>query len=340
MPQNKSVDVIQKLEKENLDLRNQINEMEEFLNDYGLHWVGNSKKKDENNENTLNLLTSTAADTSKDAMFKCDYDLIIQNINELNSMTDYNEPTINYTKNGAKFETKKSVPLILYANGISLYDGPFRSFNEALTKKFCIDIIDGYFPSELETAYPDGVPFSVVDKREVFFKDNRNPVLKSDGYRLGNPKNNTEIIETQLKKDPMTIEQFLNKLPTSIIKNGKLINIREDLADKLNHPIRKCDEEVKTSSNSYIISTPAFVNLQKQNPNIDTEALFKISRVSDDENSPKISTIRVKSLNSTEQDSYLIKMYYTDTVQQLKNHIKIYRYFFPFDFRYFKIIFG
>ena len=27
----------------------------------------------------------------------------------------------------------------------------------------------------------------------------------------------------------MTIEQFLNKLPTSVIKNGKIIEIRNDL---------------------------------------------------------------------------------------------------------------
>ena len=29
----------------------------------------------------------------------------------------------------------------------------------------------------------------------------------------------------------MTIEQFLNKLPTSVIKNGKIIDVRNDLKE-------------------------------------------------------------------------------------------------------------
>jgi hypothetical protein len=67
-----------------------------------------------------------------------------------------------------------------------LYNGPFRSFDESLTKKFCIDITDGYFPSELQEKYPDGVSFNLIDKRDIIFKsDETNSVFQSKGYRLG-----------------------------------------------------------------------------------------------------------------------------------------------------------
>ena len=67
-----------------------------------------------------------------------------------------------------------------------MYNGPFRSFDESLTKKFCIDITDGYFPSELQEKYPDGVSFNLIDKRDIIFKsDETNSVFQSKGYRLG-----------------------------------------------------------------------------------------------------------------------------------------------------------
>ncbi len=331
--------LIHKLEKENLDLRNKISDMEQFLSDYGLRWIGD-KEKQENYKRSLSRRTSTTAPAATVAEtpnneFECNYDLVIENINELNSMTDYNEPTINYTQNGAKFETTKSIQLTLYANGIALYEGPFRSFDEAMTRKFCIDIMDGYFPSELEAAYPDGVPFSLVDKREVFFKNERNPVFTSKGYRLGSPRtispdrDKNQTVETQLSKNPMTIEQFLNKLPTSVVKNSKLINIREDLAEQLNANSVKASSDkgkAQPASNNHVISTPAFIQLQVQHPEIvDQEALFKICPSGDEISSPKVATIRVKSLSSTEDSTYLIKMFYTDTVQQLKDHIKMHR---------------
>ena len=39
----------------------------------------------------------------------------------------------------------------------------------------------------------------------------------------------------------MTIEQFLNKLPTSVIKNGKIIDVRNDLKELIK--VKKKTEE-------------------------------------------------------------------------------------------------
>ena len=136
--------------------------------------------------------------------------MLIKNAKELNSLTDENEPKIVEFKNGAKFETTKSIKLTLYSNGICLFDGPFRSFDDALTKKFCIDIMDGYFPSELQSRYPDGVPFDVIDKRDVFFKDERSSILKTKGYRLGNEDDSKEDESNKSNAKPKYVENKLH----------------------------------------------------------------------------------------------------------------------------------
>lgn len=42
-----------------------------------------------------------------------------------------------------------------------LFSGPFRPFSDPVTQQCVQDIHDGYFPSELQTKFPDGVPFVV-----------------------------------------------------------------------------------------------------------------------------------------------------------------------------------
>ena len=54
-----------------------------------------------------------------------------------------------------------AIQLILYKNGIVMFEGPFRSFDEPSTQTCISDLMDGYFPSELQAKYPDGVPFRV-----------------------------------------------------------------------------------------------------------------------------------------------------------------------------------
>ena len=61
-----------------------------------------------------------------------------------------------------------SVPLTLYANGIMMFSGPFRPYTDKLTQICIKDLMDGYFPSELQERYPDGVPFNVSELRDIF----------------------------------------------------------------------------------------------------------------------------------------------------------------------------
>lgn len=51
--------------------------------------------------------------------------------------------------------------LQFYKNGMTVQGGSLRSYNDPTTSAFIRDILDGYFPSELQQEYPDGVPFMV-----------------------------------------------------------------------------------------------------------------------------------------------------------------------------------
>jgi hypothetical protein len=64
--------------------------------------------------------------------------------------------------------------------------------------------MDGYFPSELQSRYPDGVPIQVVDKRDIYFKQESNSVFQSKGYRLGSARIHTSNPSDDLSKNNQT----------------------------------------------------------------------------------------------------------------------------------------
>lgn len=113
------------------------------------------------------------------------FDLVLQRIRELNVIAGEGESFVQLTAKGAQLATKESVRLSLYRDGIVLFDGPFRSYQEHSTQvsapqektklllptaasnlhshlqQFIQDLTDGYFPSELQSRFPDGIPFEV-----------------------------------------------------------------------------------------------------------------------------------------------------------------------------------
>lgn len=60
-----------------------------------------------------------------------------------------------------RLKTPSCMSLKFYKNGMTVQDGPLRPFDHPATVSFLRDILDGYFPSELQQAYPNGVPFKV-----------------------------------------------------------------------------------------------------------------------------------------------------------------------------------
>ncbi|XP_061171164.1 UBX domain-containing protein 11-like isoform X2 [Saccostrea echinata] len=344
------------LEKKCLLLQQQVHEMEAFLADYGMVWVGeridtssayyndkSSADSDSESEEELwrpetslshnvpaPVTTTTRSDTVQ-SEFKVDYDKIIENIKDLNVLAGEGVSKIQHTSDGARLRLPEPVPLVLYANGIMLFSGPFRPFTDPVTQQCVQDIHDGYFPSELQNKFPDGVPFVVTDYREVYFKDTRREVFHGTGQVLGgetrpsrlvpdsktgekshdttpnNTPENTHLkIATELPGKKMTVGQFLQKLPKSVIKDGKVIDIRNSVGENF--------KDVKTSQGVTVVETDTVRDIKK--------------RLDEDEGSrpmtPRnITTLRVKS--DTGNHTYILKMKFHETIRDLRKYIDLQR---------------
>ncbi|KAH9496242.1 UBX domain-containing protein 11 [Bulinus truncatus] len=292
---NTNTNSMKDLETHCLLLQQQVHEMETFLAEYGMVWVGENGNSisnvylpesvdDEDDENITNTsIRSYSPDNSiassnpfgiwrqdvslpsSQAPFNIDFNLLIENIKDLNVLAGEGVAQIKKTADGARFTVPEPIQLTIYANGILMFDGPFRPYSDSKTRQCVQDLLDGYFPSELQQRYPDGVPFVITDLRGTHFQPKASPVIFSgEGQMLGGeikpsrlirthrrdssnklqvPSPRTSAISsdekqvttitTKLPRKPLTQSQFINKLPKSVIKDGKVIEIRDSVAKTL-----------------------------------------------------------------------------------------------------------
>lgn len=145
-----------------------------------------------------------------------------------------------------------SVPLTLYNNGLSLFAGPFRPYSDPSTQQVIRDLTDGYFPSELQSRYPEGVPLAVNDQRDVFFhQKSLSSHFPGSGHLLGGEKGPSRLMPSgaklratpacpsglkevsELPGEKLSMEQFLSKLPQSVVRGGRVLEIRTGIRDVL-----------------------------------------------------------------------------------------------------------
>ncbi|NXI55324.1 UBX11 protein, partial [Chloroceryle aenea] len=86
-----------------------------------------------------------------------DFDLILEKVKDLNVLAGEGISHIEHTPRGAQLREPEPLPLTLYQNGIIMADGAFRPYEDPSTQQCLQDIADGYFPSELQLRYPDGI---------------------------------------------------------------------------------------------------------------------------------------------------------------------------------------
>uniref|UniRef100_A0A673KT62 UBX domain-containing protein 11 n=1 Tax=Sinocyclocheilus rhinocerous TaxID=307959 RepID=A0A673KT62_9TELE len=194
----------EKLVKLCLRLQNQVWEMEKFLNDYGMITVGRCKEHDERANSQLPGATNARK------TFEINYDLVLQNIQELNIVAGEGQSHVTATPGGAKLTQQSSIPLC----------GPFRSYQDPSTQECMQDLMDGFFPSELQDRFPNGVPFQVRTSDTRFEHDFG--MIHSYCITL-----NCQSVWHLGKK--LSMEQFLQKLPVTVVKEGKVISIRDSI---------------------------------------------------------------------------------------------------------------
>ncbi|KAF3691733.1 UBX domain-containing protein 11 Socius UBX domain-containing protein 5 [Channa argus] len=229
-----------------------------FLNDYGLIWVGDGQSSDSNDveQPAHNLERGLwQPGTSVVRNFRMNFDLVLQRIRELNILAGEGESFIQTTATGAQLKIKDPIQLRLYRNGIVMFDGPFRSYQEHSTQvhdrrdeEFIISVSWDTFPGEGQA----------VQKRS-------------------NDSSNVASLQIPVKK--LTMHQFLNRLPKVVVKAGRVIDIRDSLQATL-----QGSSEAQSSDSVILIDTPALQAMKEK-------LLTSVRPLS----VPEVFTLKVKS---------------------------------------------
>ncbi|XP_064254702.1 UBX domain-containing protein 11 isoform X4 [Passer domesticus] len=124
------------LEARCLQLQRQLWEMERFLSDYGLVWVGEAREdmesvRDEEEQPAGSLCRPGEAVVCKQQI---DFDLILENIKDLNSLVGEGVSQIERTARGARLRRAEPLPVTLYQNGITVGHGAFRPYQHPATQ--------------------------------------------------------------------------------------------------------------------------------------------------------------------------------------------------------------
>ncbi|KAM9320190.1 UBX domain-containing protein 11 [Gastrophryne carolinensis] len=283
------------LEKRFQELQKKVFDMEHFLSDYGLIWVG-----DEDLATSDEQKTSSSSDLGLSPnIFQPDFDLIVENLQDLNILGGDGVSKIQYGERSARLKPPEPVQLTLYKNGIIMFQGPFRSYQEPSTQQCLRDIMDGYFPSELQARFPEGVIFQVTDLREVVFRERRSwDEFPGTGQTVGDASGN--IKETsKLPGLQLSVDQFLNRLPKSVVSSGRVLEIQGPLREALKGSKGERTQEI-------LIDSPHVLSLE-ETPHTDAV----------------VCTLRIKSENGDQ--TYKVRMLSSETLGDLRIYLSQYR---------------
>ncbi|XP_010289406.1 PREDICTED: UBX domain-containing protein 11, partial [Phaethon lepturus] len=294
----------EELEIRCLQLQTQVWEMERFLNDYGLIWVGERQEQLEDLESLTEEEELPARSLWKPgeavvSKHQIDFDLILENVKDLNVLAGEGISQIEHMPGGARLRQPEPLPLTLYQNGIVMFNGPFRPYEDPSTQQCLQDIMDGYFPSELQMRYPDGIPLQVTDRRDMVFQERDLPgSFPGHGQAVGHSRSSEVQETTKIPGPKVSLEQFLNKLSRPS-KHGELIGGQGSARAAQ----QGCDRV--RSSKEILVETPRLSALERVKTN--------------EASAPDVCTLRIKS-ESGEQ-TYVVKMLFTDTIGDLRQHL-------------------
>ena len=235
-PQRSTSDMVL-MKESNARLRLQIEEMHQFLADYGLKWVGGDNKRPE-----AEPQSAKQPSQGPDALgFELDMKKIFAHAKELNGITGQKR----MAKHGAirQYENLPEVSITFYSDGLLVRNGPARAYAMKESRLLVRDLIDGYFPFEFKADFPDGVKLVILDKLHESCVQARNSCFDGVGYSLAPGRN----VQPKAEKDPDTaadlagiralrarhggvapqhLQHFLQKLPQNVIVGSEIVSVR------------------------------------------------------------------------------------------------------------------
>ncbi|GMH33932.1 hypothetical protein BSKO_01766 [Bryopsis sp. KO-2023] len=272
-----------RLRKQNRIAWQQVAELKEFLNDYGMVWVGST----EHDQDKDNRVQGSGHLETMNKLLPFSLKDFRQKVQELNQMAGDGCGKTN---------------LFVYSDGVRLHDQKFLPYEDVAARALIKDIQDGFFPYLLKEDFPDGVLLELVDKS----KESGGSSMHHRNHHQ-TPSNIHGMSDLDAPESPMGKTKFLKKLPQAIIKDGQVFNVRSEIAALLG--------STGPVSEPVIIPSGIDSNLSQSQrmhpgPNVPNP-----SEKIDSSSTQDITTIRVKSEDG--KITYIVKLRYIDTVGDL-----------------------
>ena len=322
--------LLKRMETENRKLTSKIKEMEKFLADYGLTWVGDpsptsdaipgAKAQKLASAEAISAMTpeeekeanaglwlpeksvagskslSPKGQAAKGDEMEFDMSVMKARIAELNHVAGEGKCDVAKNKKGEfKLAQREYMELAFWKNGFQVNGAPLRSYAVKMNRSFVQDLLDGYFPYELKKSHPDGIPFTVLDRS---FEHYHRPFSQAgEGRQLGGKRHSLSEVtagnaKTAATADGVDAEAFLQKLPKNVIRNGKVIPVRAGVEDM----VKGKEPPGGDSAEPQVLHVDA------------TEVQPEVS-------SDKVATLRITSAES--QKTFMMKFSYSTTVAEV-----------------------
>ena len=297
------------------------------------------KKHDDESKNRSDdppAETSACGSSSHDH-FAVDVEKLLASIAELNAVAGDGKSSVVVGAGGERrLEPRRAKTLTLFRDGFVVDDAPktFRAFAETRNRSYVRDLADGFFPYEYKEAYPEGVPFKLLDRSHesgappghafVAFTGNR---ARLDGKR-GEDKTHasdrtassvTDVTETEVSEKKNRDTAFLEKLPRVVVRDGAVVRVREGVGAAMRGaggaPARTQTVLETTVARGCF---RALLEAEGCSNGVDAARDDDAVRARDAETC--VSTLRVKGMDG--QKMYIVKLAGDDTVGKLRRYLR------------------
>merc|ERR1719387_2176783 len=223
------VEKLKEISQERDELRIQVGEMEQFLGDYGLHWVGDGKDRQKEGEfdkdRCFQDVDSSKANRAayKDGAaqsYDIKMDEIVSRVEALNKLAEQDAKIV--SQGGvARFAAAETLSIVFFADGLQVHDFPFWPYSHESAQKVLADLNEKYFPYCLKDKYPEGVMLKAVDRTTSHYD-----AQAAVAARLPAGLSAQNV--------PSAQNQILGRLPENVIRDGQVISVRKEVESMVN----------------------------------------------------------------------------------------------------------
>jgi len=270
--------------------------------------------------------------------FAVDVEKLLASIAELNAVAGDGKSSVVVGAGGERrLEPRRAKTLTLFRDGFVVDDAPktFRAFaTSTRNRSYVRDLADGFFPYEYKEAYPEGVPFKLLDRSHesgappghafVAFTGNR---ARLDGKR-GEDKTHasdrtassvTDVTETGPGEKKNRDTAFLEKLPRVVVRDGAVVRVREGVGAAM-RGAGGAPARTQTVLETTVARGCFRALLEAEGCSNGVDAARDDDAVRSRDAETCVSTLRVKGMDG--QKMYIVKLAGDDTVGKLRRYLR------------------